>query len=59
MAKLLYWPIVDADVESLPDPSSTQMANQRNQLYHELGQVTKDVWEYTPASLILLLYVKK
>ena len=43
MATLLYWPIVDVDVESLPDPASTLMANKRESLYYELEQVTKDL----------------
>lgn len=58
MAKLLYWPIVDADVESLADPSSTLMAKQRNQLYYELEQVTKDLTAIQQRRLYMKYYLE-
>lgn len=58
MATLLYWPIVDIDVESLPAPASTLTANQRNQLYHELEQVTKDLTAIQQRRLYMKYYLE-
>ena len=58
MATLLYWPIVDVDVESLPDPASTLMANKRESLYYELEQVTKDLTAIQQRRLYMKYYLE-
>ena len=58
MATLLYWPIVDVDVESLPDPASTLMANKREYLYYELEQVTKDLTVIQQRRLYMKYYLE-
>lgn len=58
MATLLYWPILDVDVESLPDPSSTQMANQNDHLYYELEQLIKDLTVIQQRRLYMKYYLE-
>lgn len=58
MVTLLYWPIVDVDVESLPDPSSTQMANQNDHLYYELEQLIKDLTVIQQRRLYMKYYLE-
>lgn len=58
MATLLYWPIADVDVESLPDPASTLMANKREHLYYELEQVTKDLTAIQQRRLYMKYYLE-
>ena len=56
MATLLYWPILDVDVESLPDPSSTLMANQKERLYYEIEQLMKDLTAIQQRRLYMKYY---
>ena len=58
MATLLYWPIVDVDVESLPDPASTLTANKREYLYYELEQATKDLTAIQQIRLYMKYYLE-
>ena len=58
MATLLYWPIVDVDVESLPDPASTLTVNQTEHLYYELEQLTKDLTAVQQRRLYMKYYLE-
>ena len=58
MATLLYWPIVDVDVESLPDPASTLEANQNDCLYYELEQLIKDLTVIQQRRLYMKYYLE-
>lgn len=58
MATLLYWPIVDVDVESLPDPASTLMANKREYLYYELELLMKDLTAIQQRRLYMKYYLE-
>ena len=58
MEKFLYWPIVDIDIELLPDPNSTPIANQRENLYHELNQLTKDLTDVQQRRLYMRYYLE-
>lgn len=58
MATLLYWPIVDVDVESLPDPASTLTVNQTEHLYYELEQLIKDLTAVQQTRLYMRYYLE-
>lgn len=58
MAKLLYWPIVNVDVESLPDPASTFTANKKEHLYYELELLMKDLTTIQQRRLYMKYYLE-
>ncbi len=58
MAKLLYWPIVDVDVESLADPASILMADQNDHLYYELEQLIKNLTVNQQRRLYMKYYLE-
>ena len=58
MATLLYWPIVDVDVESLADPASILMADQNDHLYYELEQLIKNLTVNQQRRLYMKYYLE-